>query len=187
MKTTKDKGFTLIELLIVAAIIAIVAAIAVPNFLEAQVRSKVSRARTDMRTQAVALEAYAVEYRRYPPILRYGDDLITPESFTTPIAFMTSLPHDPFAAQMPDEPRRRYHYQNVKQLVEDNTPNWPPNDLVRYGDWRFVSLGPKKEYCPWIPYDATNGTVSAGSIIRTQRSPEGRILYTFWDPDNPQM
>ena len=55
-------AFTLIELLIVVAIIAILAAIAVPNFLEAQVRSKISRAKADMRTEVVALESYRVDY-----------------------------------------------------------------------------------------------------------------------------
>ncbi len=52
------KVFTLIEILIVVAIIAILAAIAVPNFLEAQVRSKVSRTKSDMRSVATALESY---------------------------------------------------------------------------------------------------------------------------------
>ena len=63
------KGFTLIELLIVVAIIAILAAIAVPNFLEAQVRSKVSRTRSDVRTIATGLESYAVDNNHYPYML----------------------------------------------------------------------------------------------------------------------
>ena len=46
----------MIELLIVVAIIAILALIAVPNFLEAQVRAKVSRVKSDMRNVATALE-----------------------------------------------------------------------------------------------------------------------------------
>src|SRR6187399_1379110 len=62
----KLRGFTLIELLIVVAIIAILAAIAVPNFLEAQTRSKVSRAKVDMRSLATAMETYLVDGNAYP-------------------------------------------------------------------------------------------------------------------------
>lgn len=62
----KRSGFTLIELLIVVAIIAILAAIAVPNFLEAQTRSKASRAKSDLRTIVTALESYAVDNNTYP-------------------------------------------------------------------------------------------------------------------------
>lgn len=62
------KGFTLIELLIVVAIIAILAAIAVPNFLEAQVRSKVSRVKADLRSLATAIESYYVDNNSYPSV-----------------------------------------------------------------------------------------------------------------------
>jgi len=64
------KGFTLIELLIVVAIIAILAAIAVPNFLEAQVRSKVSRAKADQRSLATGLEAYYVDNNSFPAMAK---------------------------------------------------------------------------------------------------------------------
>ncbi len=60
------KGFTLIELLIVIAIIAILAAIAVPNFLEAQVRAKVSRVKADQRSLATGLESYYIDNNSYP-------------------------------------------------------------------------------------------------------------------------
>jgi type II secretion system protein G len=63
----QKKGFTLIELLIVVAIIAILAAIAVPNFLEAQVRAKVSRVKSDHRSLATAIESYYVDHGTYPP------------------------------------------------------------------------------------------------------------------------
>ncbi|NQU43477.1 prepilin-type N-terminal cleavage/methylation domain-containing protein [bacterium] len=68
----KRSGFTLIELLIVVAIIAILAAIAVPNFLEAQVRSKVSRVLTDMRTLAIGIQSYMVDTNKLPPLTQSG-------------------------------------------------------------------------------------------------------------------
>jgi prepilin-type N-terminal cleavage/methylation domain-containing protein len=63
---SKLSGFTLIELLIVVAIIAILAAIAVPNFLEAQTRAKVSRVKSDLRSMGTALEMYTIDHNKQP-------------------------------------------------------------------------------------------------------------------------
>jgi prepilin-type N-terminal cleavage/methylation domain-containing protein len=186
-RSSDSRAFTLVELLIVVGIIAILALIALPNFLDAQVRSKVSRARADMRTLATALESYATDTNHYPPNFDYASTLLTPDRLTTPIAYISSLPHDPFKTDQTDEPLRRYDYHNVKQQVTNNVPGWPPNDLLRYGDWRFASYGPMRQYLPWMPYDPTNGTVSEGNILRTQRSPDGRVMFTFWDPANPNI
>jgi len=60
------KGFTLIELLIVVAIIGIVAAIAIPNLLNAVDKGKQKRTMADIRAIGTAVEAYAVENTDYP-------------------------------------------------------------------------------------------------------------------------
>lgn len=57
-----SKGFTLIELMIVVAIIGILAAIAIPNFVKFQCRSKQSEAKTNLKAMYVAEESYYGEY-----------------------------------------------------------------------------------------------------------------------------
>ena len=60
-----QKGFTLIELLIVVAIIGIIAAIAIPNLLNAIQRGKQKRTMSDMRTVATANESYSIDNNQY--------------------------------------------------------------------------------------------------------------------------
>ena len=69
----RQKGFTLIELLIVVAIIGIIAAIAIPNLLNAINRGRQKRTMSDIRSIATALEAYSVDFNFYPKGLGTGD------------------------------------------------------------------------------------------------------------------
>ena len=61
------KGFTLIELLIVVAIISILAAIALPNFLDAVERTHSAACKSNLKTLATALVWYRLDYGELPP------------------------------------------------------------------------------------------------------------------------
>src|SRR5436309_12405372 len=59
-------GFTLIELLIVVAILAILAAVLIPNFLRARASCYLATSKLDLRNIAAALELYYVDKESYP-------------------------------------------------------------------------------------------------------------------------
>lgn len=59
-------GFTLIELLVVVAIVAVLSAIALPNFLEARARAEQARCASNLKAIAIALQTYKVDHNRFP-------------------------------------------------------------------------------------------------------------------------
>ena len=208
----KTAGFTLIELLIVVAIIAILAAIAVPNFLEAQVRAKVSRVREDARSLALALEAYFTDYNTYPQMYARHMPENTPSvsagiALSTPVAYISNAQlRDPFAGQETDT------WMSFLDIITNNENDYqscmnnqhvsyiPGNYTWNRNCYMITSPGPDRvdscwnaEY-PWcIPYppgtvatyDASNGTISNGEVYRThtERRVKGHLLpLTGWLP-----
>ncbi|MEN6625139.1 MAG: prepilin-type N-terminal cleavage/methylation domain-containing protein [Candidatus Sumerlaeia bacterium] len=189
--------FTLIELLIVVAIIAILAAIAVPNMLEAQTRARVARAQSDLRAVTLAIESYRLDGDAYPTMLEpgftggvgplAGSDLkwwYVPDALSTPVAYLSSADlRCPFGGDVarrgdfPDQIWKRYSYENIAEL-EQKAATYPVlsgkygpdrQASANIGAWRILCIGPDKAWNPMVAYDPTNGTISDGNIIKNQR------------------
>lgn len=195
MNRQSRHGFTLIELLIVVAIIGILAAIAVPNFLNAQTRAKVARVQSDHRALGTALSSYQIDNNGYPwpkfngrfETANHVGNLL---ELTTPVSYIGSVDlDDPFVD--------RSFWQSYGQsgvhpmyVYVNYHGSWGtgyyPNDVVRMSPgYGMTSHGPDKKdsggvhWPVWVVlqgksihvanaliYTSSNGLTSNGDIIR---------------------
>ena len=216
-----DGGFTLIELLIVIAIILILIAIALPNFLEAQQRAKIANVRAGMRGVGTAVEAFRTE--RGVLLIDFWEDgggISSPASrrwrekfgrvgrdpafeyqtfeecyfpLTSPAAYLTQLPRDPFHDPTrsvgfgADEKGSAFIYFDNDVLNPDKDDHdhgidyYQPNPVRQalYGvvplkieEFGLLSVGPDRiidadrgGVIRGLPYSPTNGTNSLGDMV----------------------
>ena len=188
----EKKSFTLIELLIVVAIIGILAAIAVPNFLNAQVRAKVTRTWSDLKALVNALEQYHLDRNSYVPdfdgigLSSSGSEIDTFKQLTTPVAYMSSIPLDVWI------PRREEAAGILRGKNERYFEYWGAGTgkttnavMIKYNmGYMMRSVGPDKEET-WLgdyeaagrktgqyTYDPSNGLISIGDIMASNRGLE---------------
>lgn len=178
----KKSGFTLIELLIVVAIIGILAAIAVPNFLNAQMRAKIVRVKADFRSIDTAMKQYQLDRNAYPP--DPGGpcvDVIAYARLTTPVAYMSST--DVFKDYFTNESAtgavgancawNYYDYGMVPYIQESGVEyviiSFGPDRDLDMG-WNRTSMDAMKQNNEdqlGFLYNPSNGLNSSGDVILT--------------------
>lgn len=177
-------GFTLIELLIVVAIIGILAAIAVPNFLCAQIKARVARSEADLRALSTALEMYRLDNNIYPPTPDTAGSLRFHRlaKLTSPVAYMNSVPLDPFRDGVDVANSTLFQAEDSAYPFWDpetadasrangRTFSMLPDAMSQQGVWVLHGAGPDTDYeaaesMPLHIYSASNGCISSGDIYR---------------------
>ncbi|HOJ59131.1 MAG TPA: prepilin-type N-terminal cleavage/methylation domain-containing protein [bacterium] len=194
----KQAGFTLIELLIVVAIIGILAAIAVPNFLNAQIRAKIAKVESDIKSLVTALESYRIDNNSFPgdhDLDNYMGNENGLFKLTSPVSYIASLPSDPFVDKKLKNtipglgdanayaPQGRPDYEMGSGA--DNPPPYKRQaiSLMSYGpdfDDDNSSHDPFPFGTDHDRYDITNGLRSNGNIFRFSGDYMSGCLIMDW-------
>jgi prepilin-type N-terminal cleavage/methylation domain-containing protein len=168
-------GFTLIELLIVVAIIGILAAIAVPNFLNAQLRAKIAGTQSDLRVMVDAMQAYLIDNNSYHA---HRDGANQQFPLTTPVPYMSGFLNDRFQDKAGIERAAGFQYSFTfyHWIPCDTHLNWWPKAGER--GHKTVGSAHRQQYGGLVdgwgpagirggpPYDPSNGLMSRGGFMR---------------------
>jgi type II secretion system protein G len=167
-------GFTLIELLIVVAIIGILAAIAVPSFLNAHLRAKIAGTQNDLRIMVNAMMQYHLDNNSYHA---HRDGAGQQFPLTTPVPYLTHFLHDRFQARpnMQFEPGYENSYSFYHWIPAPTHEDWWPrtgwrghrriNDIMAVKNGGIIDGWGPAGVRGGPPYDVSNGLLSIGGFF----------------------
>ncbi|MBN2327309.1 MAG: prepilin-type N-terminal cleavage/methylation domain-containing protein [Candidatus Omnitrophica bacterium] len=179
-------GFTLIELLIVVAIIGILAAIAVPNFLNAQLRAKIAGTQSDLRIMVNAMLNYHLDNNSYHA---HRDGEAQQFPLTTPVPYLNGFLKDRFQAPPNVELAAGFSasFTYYHWIPWNTHADWWPLRGER-GHKVILEVQTKRNagiVDGWgpagirggPPYDVSNGLISIGGFFRAVPAGQNVHLY----------